>query len=53
MRGMTAVYVVFAIVLAALFGYLYLLSRRQRELESDLQELRLNVQDSASVAVKK
>ena len=45
MSGITAVYVVFAIVLAALFGYLYLLSRRQRELESDLEVLRQGMQD--------
>ena len=40
MRGMTAVYVVFAIVLVAIFGYVFLLSRRQRELEGDIEDLR-------------
>lgn len=36
---MTVVYVVFAIVLASIFGYVYLLSRRQKELEADIQDL--------------
>ena len=36
---MTIVYIVFAIVLASMFGYVYLLSRRQKELEADLQDL--------------
>ena len=45
MSGITAVYIVFAIVLAAIFGYVYLLSRRQRELESDLEVLRQGIED--------
>ena len=45
MRGITAVYVVFAIVLAAIFVYVFLLSRRQRELEGDIEDLRRNVQE--------
>lgn len=36
---MTVVYIVFAIVLASMFGYVYLLSRRQKELEADIQDL--------------
>ena len=53
MTGMTAVYVVFAIVLAAIFGYVYLLSRRQRELEADMEELRRSVRDRAAMRGKK
>ena len=40
MRGMTVVYIVFAIVLASIFAYVFLLSRRQRDLEGDLQDLK-------------
>lgn len=40
MNGITVVYVVFAIVLASMFGYIFLLSRRQRDLESEVDELR-------------
>jgi CcmD family protein len=40
MSGITVVYVVFAIVIASLFGYTFLLSRRQREIEADLDDLR-------------
>lgn len=45
MSGLTVVYVVFTLVLASIFGYVYLLSRRQRELESDLEVLRQGMQD--------
>ena len=40
MSGLTAVYVVFAIVFASMFGYMVLLSRRQTETEEEVQELR-------------
>ncbi len=40
MNGNTVVFIVFAIVLASMFGYMFLLSRRQRELEIDVEELR-------------
>lgn len=43
MNGITVVYVVFAIVLASIFGYVFLLSRRQREIEAEVQELRERV----------
>ncbi|MSQ26246.1 MAG: CcmD family protein [Dehalococcoidia bacterium] len=39
MSGITAVYVVFAIVIASIFGYVFLLSRRQREVELELDDL--------------
>ncbi|MBF8299416.1 MAG: hypothetical protein HW397_465 [Dehalococcoidia bacterium] len=45
MGGITAVYIVFSIVLASMFGYVYLLSRRQRELEGEIEELRRALQD--------
>ncbi len=40
MSGITVVYVVFAIVFASIFGYIFLLSRRQREIESEIDDLR-------------
>ena len=40
MSGITAVYVVFAIVIASIFGYTFLLSRRQREIETEIDELK-------------
>ena len=40
MSGLTAVYVVFAIVFASMFGYMLLLSRRQRDTELEVEELR-------------
>lgn len=43
MTGITAAYVVFAIVLLSIFGYVYLLSRRQRELEGEIEDLRRTV----------
>ena len=48
MNGITAVYIVFAIVLAAIFGYIFLLSRRQRDLEGDLQDLRQAIEKRAA-----
>ncbi len=44
MSGITAVYIVFGVVLASLFVYIYLLSRRQRELEGDIEALRQRVE---------
>ncbi len=43
MSGITVVYVVFAIVLASIFGYAFLLSRRQKEIEAEVEELRERV----------
>lgn len=43
MSGITAVYVVFAIVIASIFGYVFLLSRRQREVELELADLEARV----------
>ena len=40
MSGITVVYVVFAIVIASIFGYAFLLSRRQRDLELEIEDLR-------------
>ncbi len=40
MSGITVVYVVFAIVIAAIFGYVFLLSKRQQESEAEIEELR-------------
>jgi len=34
------VYVVFAIVLASIFGYIFLLSRRQQEIEAEIKDLK-------------
>ncbi len=39
MSGITVVYVVFAIVIAAIFGYAFLLSKRQQESEAEIEEL--------------
>ena len=44
MSGITVVYVVFAIVLASIFGYVFLLSRRQREIEVEIEDLKDIVQ---------
>ena len=44
MSGITVVYVVFAIVLASIFGYIFLLSRRQREIEAEIDDLKDIVQ---------
>ena len=43
MSGITAVDVVFAIVIASIFGYVFLLSRRQREVELELADLEARV----------
>lgn len=40
MSGITVVYVVFAIVIACIFGYVFLISRRQREIEAEMDELK-------------
>ena len=40
MSGLTVVYVVFAITVASMFGYLLLLSRREREVAAETAELR-------------
>ncbi len=40
MSGITVVYIVFAIVLASIFGYTFLLSRRQREIEVEIEDLK-------------
>lgn len=40
MSGLSVVYVVFAIVLGSLFAYTLLLSRRQREVEAQLDDLK-------------
>lgn len=40
MSGLAVVYVVFAIVLGSLFAYSLLLSRRQREVEAQLDDLK-------------
>ena len=40
MSGITVVYVVFAIVIASIFGYVFLLSRRQMETEAAIEELK-------------
>jgi CcmD family protein len=40
MTGITAVYVVFALVLASIFAYVFLLSRRQRDLDAEIEDLR-------------
>ncbi len=53
MSGITAVYVVFAIVLLSIFGYVYLLSRRQRELEGELEDLRRTVETNRSAQGKR
>ncbi|MCL0101488.1 CcmD family protein [Dehalococcoidia bacterium] len=45
MTGITVVYVVFAIVLVSIFGYAFLLSRRQRELEEAIQDLKETLLD--------
>ena len=44
MSGITVVYIVFAIVLASIFGYIFLLSRRQREIEVEIEDLKDIVQ---------
>ena len=44
MSGITVVYIVFAIVLASIFGYIFLLSRRQQEIEVEIEELKDIVQ---------
>jgi len=48
MSGITVVYVVFAIVLAAIFGYVFLLSRRQRDIEAEVEELRDRVREKGA-----
>ena len=40
MSGIAVVYVVFAIVIACIFGYTFLMSQRQREIEAEMDELR-------------
>ena len=40
MSGITVVYLVFAIVIARLFGYTFLISQRHRESEAEMVELR-------------
>ena len=40
MSGISVVYLVFAIVIASIFGYMFLLSRRQREIEEEVEELK-------------
>lgn len=40
MSGITVVYVAFSIVIAAIFGYSFLLSKRQQEIEADIKDLR-------------
>jgi CcmD family protein len=40
MSGITVVYVVFAIVIAAIFGYTFLIARRQRDIEAEMDELK-------------
>lgn len=40
MSGLTAVYVTFAISLASIFGYIFLLSQRQKETEMEVNDLR-------------
>lgn len=44
MKGITVVYVVFAIVIAAIFGYTFLMARRQREIESEMDDLKEQVE---------
>jgi CcmD family protein len=39
MSGITAVYVVFAITIASIFAYVFLLSKRQKESEAEIEEL--------------
>ncbi|MEE9286057.1 MAG: CcmD family protein [Dehalococcoidia bacterium] len=40
MSGITVVYIVFAIVIASIFGYTFLISQRQREIETEMDELK-------------
>ncbi|MBM4405321.1 MAG: CcmD family protein [Chloroflexi bacterium] len=47
MSGITAVYVAFSIVIAAIFGYTFLLGCRQRDVEAEIQDLK------AAIAQKK
>jgi hypothetical protein len=39
MSGLTVVYVVFAIVVGSVFSYLFLMSKRHREVDEELAEL--------------
>ena len=39
MNGVTVVYIVFAITIASIFAYVFLLSKRQKESESEIREL--------------
>ncbi len=45
MDGITVVYVVFAIVIAAIFGYTFLIARRQREIEQEMDDLKHLVEE--------
>lgn len=48
MSGIAVVYLAFAIVLASIFGYSVLLSRRQREIEAQLDDLKQSLRKPAA-----
>ncbi len=48
MSGITAVYTAFSIVIAAIFGYAVLLSRRQRDVEADIKDLKALIAEKKS-----
>ncbi len=48
MHGITAVYITFSIVIAAIFGYAFLLSRRQRDVEADIKDLKALIAEKKS-----